>query len=131
MVNLDPLFLANIFIYLCDNQYFQSLLLLFKQILLTFALVLVFIGSISCGFIRRKQITIQHITSEQCQNKSIDVIEQEGEEQQQELTAIPNNLEVITNDQIDVSRNVLPEISEIISNDFPLEEKISIESSRQ
>jgi hypothetical protein len=98
---------------------------------LTFELVLVFIGSISCGFIRRKQITIQHITSEQCQNKSIDVIEQEGEEQQQELTAIPNNLEVITNDQIDVSRNVLPEISEIISNDFPLEEKISIESSRQ
>jgi ribonuclease HI len=124
VVNLDPLFLANIFIYLCDNQYFQSLLLLFKQILLTFVLFLVFIGSISYGFIQKKQITVQDVTSEQCQNESIDVIEQE-------VTAIPNNSEVNTNDQIDVSFDVLPEISEIISNDFPLEEEISIEPPRQ
>jgi ribonuclease HI len=133
VVNLDPLFLANIFIYFCDNQYFQSLLLLFKQILFTFVLFLVFIGSISCGFIQRKQITVQDVTSKQCQNESTVVIEQEEEEaqQQEETTAIPNNSQVNTNDQIDVSFDVLPEISQIISNNFPLEEEISIEPPRQ
>lgn len=123
IISLYPLFLAHVY----DNQYFQRLVLVLKLILFVFVLILVFIGSISYGFIRRKYTTVQDVLLEEGQNKSTDAIEQ----QEQNVITTPDISDVITNDQIDNYCEFQPEVSVIISNDFPLEENIAVESSAE
>jgi ribonuclease HI len=127
IIILHPLLMANLFIYLYDNQYYHRLILLFKQILLVFVLFLVIIGSISYGFIRRKQIHVRVVTPAPCENESIDVIEQ----QQQKETIVPHISEISTSNQNDDCCDLSSEVSVILSNHSPLDEKISTKPLRQ
>ena len=80
-VILHPLLLTYLFIYLDDHQYIRIFIVFCKWILLAFVLLLVIIGSITYGFVRTKQ-------------KSIDPIKEEA------VSAIPEEHEDTANEQI-------------------------------
>jgi ribonuclease HI len=123
IIILNPIFMANIFIYLYDNQYYHSFILFFKRILFVFVLFLVIIGNISYGFIRKKQITVRVSSPLQCKNESMDIIEQE-----QKVSIISPISEISTSNQINDSCELPLEVS---LKEFPPNVKTSTESSRQ
>jgi ribonuclease HI len=115
----------NIIIYLLNNDYVQSLILFFQQIIFIIALILVIIWSISYGFIRGKQTTAKAISFVNCEDTSINSIEQQEEET---VNTIPiSSVCASESNQIDKPTSEVPIIA---SNAFPIDEENTRRSSR-
>jgi len=107
----------HIIIYLFNNEYVQSLILFFQQIIFILALILVIIWSISYGFIRGKQKTVKDVSVVNCEEA---------------VNTIPISLVCASeSNQIDnVYSEPTPEVPIIVSNAFPIGEETTRRSSR-